>query len=257
MVLVFAAVWGVNKKIQTGDTSQTGSPQNGNSIPENKSEQETIPASVCQNCLDGTKCGELNKNNELCECDKYKTACNLSSGPVCGQCSDGTKCGSQNTDGQLCGCSNQSSDQTGVSGIKFYGICELIKTSDCDAECKKIGFSRGYCSANKKEGENTFAECDANDYPFSSGANGIVADNCSGSLSSGHSAEKICCCAGEPQNTGDCPVIEKPENSMPCFRQSGYLKNPVTGDCCWYREPCHEPEGWLFFGSKQACLSAE
>jgi hypothetical protein len=51
----------------------------------------------------------------------------------------------------------------------------------------------------------------------------------------------VCCCP-KPAPTGACPVS-----------QAVWAKDPLTGSCCAYANPCAAPSGWPLYPDQPAC----
>ena len=51
-----------------------------------------------------------------------------------------------------------------------------------------------------------------------------------------------------------CPAPR--ESSDMCIQMVVYAKDPASGDCCMYGNPCVAPEGWETFPEESACQAA-
>ncbi|MCU0652958.1 MAG: hypothetical protein MUD10_01740 [Candidatus Pacebacteria bacterium] len=137
---------------------------------------------------------------------------------------------------------------------------DIAKTDDgnsCDSNCKKIGYQSGYCGAWILNSDNTVSECGKGEYPFfvNSHPGSILSDCIDNSLPEA-TKKTICCCKGEPKNAAVCPIVNRPKIPMGCVEEPGYLRDPKTGECCWYKATCYGPEGWSEFKTKSECLKA-
>lgn len=53
------------------------------------------------------------------------------------------------------------------------------------------------------------------------------------------------------------PECPKPRRfSGGCIQVITYAKNPVTGTCCEYPNPCSAPEGWATYTSASECAAS-
>jgi len=50
-----------------------------------------------------------------------------------------------------------------------------------------------------------------------------------------------------------CPAPAIAETDEACLGVTVYAKNPSTGDCCFYANPCESPEGWALFATLEEC----
>ncbi|MFA6106049.1 MAG: hypothetical protein WC725_05680 [Patescibacteria group bacterium] len=129
----------------------------------------------------------------------------------------------------------------------------------CNQACTVIGYNAGYCGNWIENSDNTISECaNRQEFPFSQDYyDGMKLKDCQFTGDIYAKKKTICCCKGEPQNPTDCPVIQWPNVPMACVEQPGYLKNPQTGTCCWYRATCYGPNdnGWTEYRTKAECLA--
>jgi hypothetical protein len=113
----------------------------------------------------------------------------------------------------------------------------------------------GYCGKWVENTDNTITECTTGEYPFYANYHqGASLTDCKDNSAPGARNKTICCCKGEPQNSDKCPVVKRPSNPMDCIETPGYLKDPKTGECCWYRATCYGPDNWQEYQTKEECL---
>jgi len=209
----------------------------------------------CDGCEDGTGCGQINGKKELCQCEGKPSpfadeneymSCSLKQ--LCDKCSDGTPCGKYNGKSEICECDPSGASET----------CELKKPMTCEKSCQEMGYASGYCGNWIQNADNTVSECNSGEYPFYPGYHhGISLTDCIDNSAPEATKKTICCCKGEPVNSQNCPTIRRPGEPMGCIEEPGYLKDPRTGECCWYRATCYGPDNWPEYKTKAECLNPQ
>lgn len=208
-------------------------------------------SSGCDKCADGTACDQVNDKKELCKCAGQITHdagandymdCSLAK--LCNACSDGTACGEKNSGSELCECTPEGASDT----------CILKRQMTCEKGCQLLGYTSGYCGDWIQNPDDTISECAGGDYSlYQNYLLDVSLTDCVDNSAPDASKKTICCCKGEPANDPNCPVIKIPSEPMDCIEEPGYLKDPKTGECCWYRATCYGPDGWQEYDTKAEC----
>jgi len=166
------------------------------------------------------------------------------SGYVCAKCGDGV-CGAGENP---CNCANDCKE----------GDDSDKKDMTCDQACKATGYQSSYCHAfawkqTSADPDAFSAEyCLKNDIPMQ--ARWATITDCTDfSDPKSNTKGKSCCCKGEPVNASTCPKINWPSTPAGCVTETGYMKNPENGECCWYKAMCYGPDNWQAFRSKEEC----
>jgi hypothetical protein len=173
------------------------------------------------------------------------------SGYVCAKCGDGI-CGKGEN---VCNCA-----QDCAQGADS----EVAKAMTCDQACKSLGYQSSYCnvftwkqtSANPDAFTPAGGTCLKGDDQMQSyriNVSDCVNRDLDTNRITAGSQGRQCCCKGEPLNASTCPKINWPNGSTDCIEESGWMKNPKSGECCWYRAMCYGPENWEQYKTKEEC----
>ena len=212
-------------------------------------------SSGCEKCTDETACDQKNSKKELCKCVGQITHdsganvymdCSLTQ--LCDKCRDGTACGEKNNKSEMCDCAPIGESET----------CELNRPMTCEKRCQEIGYAKGYCGDWILNSDNTVSECNSGEYPIYPGYHPEISITDCVDNSAPEAAKKtMCCCKGEPVNSLNCPAIRRPVEPMDCIEDPGFLKDPKTGECCWYKATCYGPRDWQEYRTKEECINSK
>ena len=86
-----------------------------------------------------------------------------------------------------------------------------------------------------------------------SGQHKGVSDIGQGAQESPYSASEV----GQPRLPGCPPAVRRVPPDVLCIQVITYARNPGTGQCCEYPNPCSAPPAWETFGNLEECRAAQ